>query len=65
MGRAAAPGRDSFTAELSAGLSYQAGRENPHSLQFELQKPTMAGSYFLTVRSKIGPGKFKLQINVK
>lgn len=58
-------GRDSFTAELSAGLSYQAGRENPHSLQFELQKPATAGSYFLTVRSKIGPGKFKLQINVK
>ena len=27
--------------------------------------PALAGSYFLTVRSKIGPGKFKLQINVK
>lgn len=58
-------GRDSFTAELSPGLSYQPGRENPHSLQFELAKPASAGSYFLTVRSKMGPGRFKLQINVK
>ncbi len=58
-------GRDSFTAELGAGLTYQPGRENPHSLQFELVKPATAGSYFLTVRSKIGPGRFKLQINVK
>lgn len=58
-------GRDSFVAELSAGLAYQAGRENPRSLQFELAKPATAGSYFLTVRSKIGPGRFNLQINVK
>lgn len=58
-------GRDSFAAELGPGLSYQAGRENPHSLQFELQRPTAPGSYFLTVRAKSGPGRFKMQINVK
>jgi hypothetical protein len=58
-------GRDSFTAELSPGLSYQAGREAPRSLQFELARPSTAGSYFLTVRAKTGPGRFKLQINVK
>lgn len=58
-------GRDSFAAELGPGLSYQAGREQPHSLQFELVRPSTAGSYFLTVRSKVGPGRFKLQINVK
>lgn len=58
-------GRDSFTAELSPGLAYQAGREQPRSLQFELVRPSMAGNYFLTVRAKSGPGRFKLQINVK
>lgn len=58
-------GRDTTTAELSAGLNYQQGKSAPHNLQYELVRPSAAGMYYLTLRAKYGPGKFKLQINVK
>jgi hypothetical protein len=57
-------GRDTFSHELSPGLLFQAGAENPHGLRFDLVRPAMPGMYTLLVRAKYGGGRFKLQINV-
>jgi hypothetical protein len=57
-------GRDTFSHELSPGLVFQAGKENPHGLQFDLLKPAMPGMYTLLIRAKIGGGRFKMQITV-
>jgi hypothetical protein len=55
-------GRDSFAYELSPGLVFQAGKESPHGLQFDLVRPAMPGNYTLTVRAKYGGGRFKMQV---
>jgi hypothetical protein len=54
-------GRDSFTYELTSGLMFQPGKEQPHAMQFELARPA-PGTYALTVRAKYGPGRFKMQV---
>lgn len=58
-------GRETFTTELSPQLAYQAGKENPKILQFELVRPAQTGAYPLTITAKQGPGRFKMQIDVK
>ena len=54
-------GRDSFTYELSAGLSFQPGKDAPHAMQFDLVRPA-PGDYTLLVRAKFGGGRFKMLI---
>ena len=54
-------GRDSFSYELSPGLNFQQGKDMPHALQFDLLRPA-PGDYTLTVRAKLGAGRFKMQV---
>lgn len=54
-------GRDTVSYELSPGLNFQAGKENPHGLQFDLKRPA-PGMYTLLVRAKFGGGRFKMQV---
>lgn len=55
-------GREAFTAELQPGLEYYPGSANPTSMQFDLQRPKVPGTYSITVRNKVGPARFKLVI---
>lgn len=58
-------GRESFTAMTGPGLVYQTGKEMPRALQFEFVRPTMPGSYPLTILAKNGPAGFRMVIVVK
>lgn len=54
-------GRETVSYELSPGLNFQAGKENPKGLQFDLMRPA-PGMYTLLVRAKYGGGRFKMQV---
>jgi hypothetical protein len=58
-------GREAFTAELQPGLEYYPGSANPTSMQFDLQRPKVPGTYALVIKNKIGPARFKLLITAE
>ncbi len=54
-------GRESFTFTSDPGLTFQAGKEKPDTLEFHYLRPK-PGVYTLLINAKSGPGRFKLQI---
>lgn len=58
-------GREAFTAELQSGLEYYPGSANPTSMQFDLQRPKVPGTYSLLIKNKVGPARFKLLITAE
>ena len=54
-------GRESFSFVSDPGLTFQAGKEKPDTLEFRYLRPK-PGTYTLLINAKSGPGRFKLQI---